>query len=140
MILYQTSKFEEASIDQIEELVANRKRAGYSFVQLCATTKENSCELLYTFEDPERSEDEPGMDNVVIDVPDGAAVPSITKWYPAAFVFENEAHDLFGIDIQGINIDFNGEFYTVAVAYPMNPRAAQAAGSQPAEGEEVDNG
>lgn len=140
MIQYQSSKFIEAALEELPAIVAERKELGHRFVQLCATTKEVSCELLYSFEDPERPADEPGIDNVVIDVPDGTPVPSITQWYPAAFVFENEAHDLFGIDIQGINIDFNGEFYTVAVAYPMNPRAAQQAQGETQEGEEVDNG
>lgn len=140
MIQYQSSKFIEATLEELPAIVAKRKELGHRFVQLCATTKEASCELLYSFEDPSRPADEPGIDNVVVDVPDGTAVPSITPWYPAAFVFENEAHDLFGIDIQGINIDFNGEFYTVAVAYPMNPRAAQPAQAENQEGEEVSNG
>ena len=59
-----------------------------------------------------------------MNVPDGTSVPSITGVYPAAFVFENESHDLFGVSFEDISIDFGGEFYTVAVAYPMNPRAA----------------
>ena len=140
MIQYQSSKFHEATLEELTALVASRKEQGHRFVQLCASTKEASCELLYSFEDPARAADEPGIDSIVVDVPDGTPVPSITHWYPAAFVFENEAHDLFGIDVQGINIDFNGDFYTVAVAYPMNPRAASQAQETALEGEEAING
>lgn len=66
-----------------------------------------------------------------MNVPDGTPVPSITELYPAAFVFENETHDLFGIEIYGINLDFQGEFYKVSQKFPMNPRAAK--------GQEVDH-
>ncbi len=35
-------------------------------------------------------------------------VPSITDLFLEAFVFENEIHDLFGVDIKDIAIDFGG--------------------------------
>ena len=116
--------FETIELADLTSRVADFKERGYGFVQLCATTLEASCELLYTFSDPERTD--PGLTGIIVEVPDGTHVPSITEWYPAAFVFENETHDLFGIDVEGINLDFEGEFYTVPVAYPMNPRAALA--------------
>ena len=34
-------------------------------------------------------------------------------------MFENEAHDLFGVDIEGIAIDFGGNFYALAQKEPM---------------------
>ena len=46
-------------------------------------------------------------------------VPSITDQFLEAFVFENEIHDLFGVDIQGIAIDFGGHFYQLSVKEPM---------------------
>ena len=49
---------------------------------------------------------------MLVRVENGVAVPSITGVYPAAFVFENESHDLFGVSFEGISIDFGGEFYT----------------------------
>ena len=39
-------------------------------------------------------------------------VPSVTELFIAAFVFENEAHDLFGVNIVGNLIDFQGKFYS----------------------------
>ena len=134
---FQKPTFEQASIAELIEIVSTYKRQGLQFVQLCATTLEDSCDLLYAFSDP-RAE-EPGLIGVKVNVPDGESVPSITDFYPAAFVFENETHDLFGITIEGINIDFSGEFYTVAVKYPMNPRAAlreQEAEEPSGEGEQ----
>ena len=46
-------------------------------------------------------------------------VPSITGDFLEAFVFENETHDLFGVTIEGIAIDFGGSFYALAQKEPM---------------------
>ncbi|MCG4849431.1 NADH-quinone oxidoreductase subunit C, partial [Streptococcus gordonii] len=47
-------------------------------------------------------------------------IPSISSYYPAVFPFENEAHDLFGLAITDMQIDFNGFFYQVSTAEPMS--------------------
>ena len=39
--------------------------------------------------------------------------------FPAAFLYENEIHDLFGIAIEGINHDYNGKLYRTAVEAPF---------------------
>ena len=38
-------------------------------------------------------------------------VPSVTELFIAAFVFENEAHELYGVNIEGNVLDFKGNFY-----------------------------
>ncbi len=38
-------------------------------------------------------------------------VPSVTELFITAFVFENEAHDLFGVNVVGNLLDFKGKFY-----------------------------
>ena len=38
-------------------------------------------------------------------------IPSVTSLFIACFVYENEAHDLFGVNIEGNLIDFEGKFY-----------------------------
>ena len=47
-------------------------------------------------------------------------IPSISSYYPAVFPFENEAHDLFGLAITDMQIDFKGFFYQVSTAEPMS--------------------
>lgn len=126
---YQSPTFINIGLDTLHETVADYKANDFKFVQICATTLEESCELLYAFVDPQTKDG--SMTGLVVNVPDGTRVPSITDCYPAAFVFENETHDLFGIHIDGINIDFGGEFYRVSMAYPMNPRAAAAEQTEP---------
>lgn len=46
-------------------------------------------------------------------------LPSITGIYFAAFTYENEIHDLFGVKIDNIAIDFKGKFYRKKEATPF---------------------
>lgn len=125
MLRYQPNVYETIECDTLFDKIVSLKEANYRFVQICATTLDASCELLYTFIAPDAVNGE--LTGIIVDVPDGLPIPSITELYPAAFVFENETHDLFGVDIYGINLDFHGEFYKVSQKFPMNPRAAKAA-------------
>ena len=47
-------------------------------------------------------------------------VPSVSGIYWGAFVYENEIHDLYGITVTGINIDFKGTFYRTAVKHAFS--------------------
>jgi NADH:ubiquinone oxidoreductase subunit C len=77
-------------------------------------------ELIYSF-----SKGLP-LENLRFTIDTGTVVPSISDCFPNAFFFENETHDLFGVKFSGISIDFDGEFYTVAVPTPMNPYSSAA--------------
>ena len=48
------------------------------------------------------------MLNLRLEVPRDAEVPSITGIYLCAFLVENEIKELFGLNITGIAIDFEG--------------------------------
>lgn len=109
-----TEAYREICVFELPGWVQAHKCEGWRFVQLLAVNTENGVDLLYTLRKD--------------DVLEGAAirgigeddhVPSITTWYLAAFVFENEIHDLFGVKVDGIAIDFHGAFYKVAVDKPM---------------------
>ena len=53
-------------------------------------------------------------------VPQGTTLPSITGIYWAAFPYENEIHDLFGITVTDIAVDFKGTFIKTAIQYPFS--------------------
>ena len=46
-------------------------------------------------------------------------IPSITGIYWAAFLYENEIHELFGVSINGINVDFKGTLYKKKMKNPF---------------------
>ena len=121
---------------EVADVVATAQRAkeqGHRFVSITATTCEGGVELLYVYRASQQGAQLEGT-TVVVEL--GQHVESITGCYPEAFVFENEAHDLFGVAFDGIAIDYGGDFYKVAVAYPMNPAAADVAAEEGGAGNE----
>ena len=106
--------FAPISLDWVHDLAAQRKAEGWRYVQTLAVNTEKGVDLIYSF-----MKDGVLDNKVVRDVPRDAAVPSITDLFLEAFVFENEIHDLFGVHIENIAIDFGGNFYQVAVKEPM---------------------
>jgi ech hydrogenase subunit D len=40
--------------------------------------------------------------------------------YWNSFIYENEMHDLFGIQVRGMNIDFKGTLIRTAVKFPFS--------------------
>ena len=45
-------------------------------------------------------------------------LPSISSFYWPAFLYENEMHDLFGITVKGMAVDFKGHLYTTMIPTP----------------------
>ncbi len=82
-------------------------------MQICATKIGEEYELIYTFGH--------GYDvrHVKVTIEPGTHVPSISDIFPAAYLYENEMHDLFGIAIDGINHDYKGKLYRTAVEAPF---------------------
>ncbi|MCI8469735.1 MAG: NADH-quinone oxidoreductase subunit C [Eggerthellaceae bacterium] len=100
--------------DAVHQDAARRKEEGWRYVQTLAVNAEDGVDLIYTYMKDGL------LENLVVPlVPHGSSMPSITDVYLAAFVFENEIHDLFGITFTDLAIDFGGNFYRVAVSEPM---------------------
>ncbi len=107
---------ENLEVIELKELLNKMKEisvAGYRILQMCATKIDEEYEILYTFAK--------GYDirNVKIIIAPGTHVPSITDIFEAAYLYENEVHDLFGIEIDGINHDYKGGLYRTAVEAPF---------------------
>jgi ech hydrogenase subunit D len=97
-------------LKQVEGLHAE----GYRLVQIGATGGEDVYEINYSFDKNYQ------FRNLRLTVQPGTEVPSITGIYWGAFVYENEIHDLFGIPVIGINIDFKGTFIKTAKKHPFS--------------------
>lgn len=48
-----------------------------------------------------------------------AEIPSISSIYANAFIYENEMHDLFGVKVKNMTVDYQGNFYRLSVKYPF---------------------
>lgn len=107
------STFTPLAPGELSSLAAERKRDGWRFVQILATKTDDGFDLVYSFMKGGH------LENFVMPIQKDAVVPSITDQFLAAFVFENEIHDLFGVTVKGIAIDFGGNFYKLAQKEPM---------------------
>lgn len=107
-------KFHPLALEELPARVAALKKQGYRFVQMLCTNTDDGLDVQYSF-----MKDGVLENFTITGVKKGTKVPSITDKYLAAFVFENESHDLFGLEVEGIAIDFGGNFYQVSVAEPM---------------------
>lgn len=103
-------------IDHLMGEVKKRHDTGYRLVQIGCGQFDNLFEINYSFER------DMTFENLRIIIDEKTQIPSITDLYKAAFVYENEIHDLFGILIHGIAIDYQGTFIRTAQKYPFqNP-------------------
>jgi ech hydrogenase subunit D len=102
--------------NQIVEKAANFFKQGFRLVAITCAAKDNF-ELTYTYEKDYKTT------NVRVVLPKSDPVlPSITSSYFAAFTYENELQDLFGIKVTGLALDFKGTFYKLSTKTPFAPQ------------------
>ena len=125
----QKAIYTTVGIDELLSHVQALKGAGARFVQMHAErcVDDGSYRLVYTFINVRAAQEHIAQDgsyaieNLVVEGIDRyQEIPSISSYYPAVFPFENEAHDLFGLAITDMQVDFNGFFYQVSTAEPMS--------------------
>ena len=125
----QKAIYTAVGIDELLPHVQALKGAGARFVQMHAErcVDDGSYRLVYTFIDVRAAQEHIAQDgsyaieNLVVEgIDQYQEIPSISSYYPAVFPFENEAHDLFGLVITDMQIDFKGFFYQVSTAEPMS--------------------
>ena len=125
----QKAIYTTVGIDELLPHVQALKGAGARFVQMHAErcVDDGSYRLVYTFINARAAQEQIARDgsyaieNLVVEgIDQYQEIPSISSYYPAVFPFENEAHDLFGLAITDMQVDFNGFFYQVSTAEPMS--------------------
>ncbi len=104
---------------QVESLlnkIRGLRERGYRLVQVSATRLPEQVEMTYSFD----------LDGTLVSlrlsVPAAAArLPSVSSIFGCVVLYENEIHDLFGVQITGIAVDYKGNFYRTSVPWPFNP-------------------
>lgn len=125
----QKAIYTTVGLDELLPHVQALKGVGARFVQMHAerNVDDGSYRLVYTFINVRAAQGHIAQDgsyaieNLVVEgIDQYQEIPSISSYYPAVFPFENEAHDLFGLAITDMQIDFKGFFYQVSTAEPMS--------------------
>lgn len=111
-----TTEFIDIPLRDLLTRVQTLKHEGIRFVQMCAETTEAGIDLLYTFYDETCDN---AINLCVYGIDETSEVPSIQGLYFAAFSYENETHDLYGVHFVNMELDFGGNFFNVATDAPM---------------------
>ena len=140
-------EFTTLPLDRLRDMAHRMKDEGWRFIQTHAVYNEPNVDLYYSF-----MKDGTVRNWRIEGVTKEDPVPSITDIFLAAFVFENEARELFGVDMRDIAIDFQGALYAPAEREPMRVitpeqkaaiekarKAAAAKAAKSAKGEDAAN-
>lgn len=104
----------EATVETLRDLVAARFPQGYRLITITAVDVGEAVELLYHFD---RNYE---LSHIRLRVAKGTAVPSISEIYACAALVENEIQDLFGVQFEGLALNYEGRFMLAAEA-PLAP-------------------
>lgn len=123
----EAASIETITVETLRDRARAMKEQGFRLVQVSATQLPDSVELTYSFDHESR------LANLRLALPNGQPLPSISAIYGCVILYENEIHDLFGVNVDGLAVDFGGGFYKTAVKFPFGslkaPCAPPAAGA-----------
>lgn len=93
--------------------VKKYRETGWRLVQIGCARVGDLYEITYSFDK------DLVLEHLRILIGADTEISSITGVFLAAFVYENEIADLYGIPIQGMAIDYKGKFITTSVPHPF---------------------
>lgn len=101
---------------QLVDKVQDLKEDGYRLVQVCCTKISEGFELTYSFDKDHV------LTNLRLVISEEEELLSLTGVFLAAFPYENEMQDLFGVKFKHMALNYGGHFFKVAQATPWNPK------------------
>ncbi|WP_400204117.1 NADH-quinone oxidoreductase subunit C [Candidatus Methanomassiliicoccus intestinalis] len=115
--IYTIQNFIQIDTSELLQKIRELNSEGYRLGQICGTPKGDEMELLYSL-DKDLS-----LQNLKSTVSYEASIPSITEIYWPAFIYENEIHDLFGINFTDSKLDYHGNFFKLSKPTPWKQQA-----------------
>jgi len=107
--------FIDAKKEEIVDRSLHYAHQGFRLIQILCTKTASEMFILYSFENQDLN-----CENIRIEVQVGDTIPSISKIFHPAFLYENEIHDLYGVNFTGMLVDFQGTLYETAVKFPFS--------------------
>jgi ech hydrogenase subunit D len=118
----QEQSIEIISVGSLLARVQSLRDQGYRPVQISATRFPDKVELTYSFDL------NAALLSLRLDLPaDAPKVPSISSIFGCVVLYENELHDLFNIQVEGMALDLRGNLYQTSVKFPFGTVKAPAA-------------
>lgn len=111
---YENQTIIDVTVDELVDRAVMMKGEGYRLVQI-SCTRTDGFEINYSFDKANKFMD------FRIRISPETEVLSISHIFMAAFLYENEMKDLFGVKIKDIAIDYEGNLYRLAKKTPFSP-------------------
>lgn len=116
--------FEIITPEALLDRVAGLRKENWRLACISAARLGEHLELVYSF-DRDYS-----LLNLRLALPaEDPKVQSISSIYWCSVLYENEMHDLFNLEVEGMAVDFKGNLYRTAVKFPFGstkpPQTAQ---------------
>ena len=112
--------FKPVTAAEVVDCAKQYAKEGYRLIQIHCTKTPKEMFIIYTFEKQNLT-----CDSVRMDVQVGDTVPSISGVFFAAFLYENEMHDLYGVNFSNMAVDFKGTFYETAIKQAFSMTGAE---------------
>ena len=108
--------FEDLELDQWVTTAARRQAEGFRLVQMTGTARADHFEILISYEQDYR------CTHYRVQLPRDPLpeLPSLSAIFPAAFTYENELKDLFGLSFPGLTVDYGGNFLRTKTKLPFS--------------------
>lgn len=112
-MMSEKQELNSITLDKLVSNVTDLSAKGYRLVQIGCTKLAENMQINYSFDKDYE------FVNLQVNVPIDVELPSVSDIYWSAMMYENEIHDLFGINIKGMVIDFKGNLYKTKVKAPF---------------------
>jgi len=114
--MVEEQKMMTISKDDLVKKVSEMSASGYRLVQISCTKIAAGIEINYSFD-----KNYEFINFRVTLLPPDETISSVSKTYLSAVLYENEMHDLFGVKVEGMILDYKGTFYRTSIKTPFNP-------------------
>jgi ech hydrogenase subunit D len=107
--------------DELVSQVERLKNSGHRLIQICCAKIGETIEVNYSFDNNY------SFSNLRVVLPlSDLHIDSVSAVYLQALLYENEMHDLFGVEVKNMAIDYKGTFYRTSIKTPFNPPTDKA--------------
>ena len=103
----------ETDINGFRALITEMNQNNARLVQICCT-KTDGFELTYSFDINNN------VTHIRLIINEDQEIESVSDLFKPAFLYENEMKDLFGVKINNVSPDFQGEFYKLSKQAPFS--------------------
>ena len=94
-------------------IIMEKKNDYWRLAQICCTFREGIYEVSYSFAKDYQ------LVNYRLVVDKDEMVPSISRVYKAAILYEKEMRELFGLKVEHMKVDYHGKLYRINEETPF---------------------